>query len=424
MKSNRLRLVTNKEQNDCLRLLADRVSALWNVANYQCRQAFLKREKVPSYNSLCTLLSAHPVYRSLPSDIAQETLKKLSEAWKSFFALRTKQKQGQLDQTPGLPRYRKRKDGSRPADWLPIKHPRSYSVDSRHIALPLPRDLREKGRFCLPYRGLVRFLGKMGRAEVIFDAGRGRWYFSFSVQGEEAPKKLRLKSAACDLGLRVLLSLSIEGVDQALHFLGRELLKDWDYLGRAIAKHQQELSHRAKGQRSSKRLRRMYQRRKARVRAAWEALCVQVVNRLCQHGVGVVYLGWPKGILRETSYTKKWSGRIHGFWSFDLSLRLLEKHLLRAGIEAVRVGERGTSSCCPWCKSKEVLRRPRYVLSCRACKRKLHSDQAGSRNILSQEKPRLSWDGLEASLKPDTRRWNRHRWVDASNRLLTQAPGA
>jgi putative transposase len=43
----------------------------------------------------------------LPSDIAQEVIRKLAEAWKSFRALRKDHMAGTLKQKPGLPRYRK-----------------------------------------------------------------------------------------------------------------------------------------------------------------------------------------------------------------------------------------------------------------------------------------------------------------------------
>ena len=357
------------------------------------------------------------MYRSLPSDIAQEVLKKLSEAWKSCNALRDKYKKGELKDKPGLVDYRKKKDGTRPVDWLPIKHSRSYSFSEIEVTIPLPCDLRkEVGRFNLSFRGVLRFSGVGKRAELLWDAGRARWYFSFSVECPQKTLTQNTRKAAIDLGVRVLASLSIEGKDVSLHFLGRDVLKDWDYFGRQIAEHQRELSHRPKEKQSSKRLRRLYQKRKARMVSAWEALAVRIVSWLKLEKVGFVYLGWPKGILREASYSKKWNGRIHAFWSFDQVLKILEKHLGKAGIGSKRVGERGTSSHCPLCQSEAVTRKPRHLLACKSCKRKIHSDQAGSRNILKKENPGISWDALEARARPETRRWNKHRWVDAENR--------
>jgi hypothetical protein len=176
MRTNRLRLTPDKEQQDTLRTLGDRVSALWNVANYRCRQSFFAGRRVPGYSALCAELKTHEAYRELPSDVAQEVLKKMSEAWKSYFELRGKWQRGELTDKPGLPRYRKHRNGSRPTGYIPIKCGRSYAVNARIAAVPLPADLRTAGRLRLSYRGLRRYTGKPGRAEIVFDGGRGCWY--------------------------------------------------------------------------------------------------------------------------------------------------------------------------------------------------------------------------------------------------------
>jgi putative transposase len=418
MRSNQLRLLPDKAQESELRLLGDRVSALWNAANHCSRQACLAGERVPTYISLCAEFASHPAYKALPSDIAQETLKKLSEAWRSYFALRALWKAGGLPHTPGLPTYRKNRNGTRPTGLVPIKSARSYAVSSDSFSVTLPPDRRDihGGRLVSSHRGALRYRGESRRGEIMYDQGRSRWYFCHSVEMPTTALKPWSRMAAIDLGIRVLASLSIEGIAQAQHFSGREVLKDWDYWGRRISDHMRQLSHRPTSERSSRRLRQLHCKRKDRLVHAWEALAARIVAVLRVEHVGTVYLGWPKDIRRDTSYTKSWNGRIHGFWSFDLALTTLEKHLSRAGIAAIRVGERGTSSECPFCHSGNVTRHPRHVLTCRDCTRVIHSDQAGSRNILSFNQPSVTWDGLEASPRPDTHQWNRHRWVDAAHR--------
>lgn len=420
VRTNRVRLLPGRDAERTLRLLGDRVSALWNAANYACRQAFLSGGKVPGYAALCADLKTHETYRALPSDIAQEVLKKLSEAWKSYFALRERWKRGAQEDKPGLPRYRKRKNGSRPADLIPIKCGRSYAVDSRTVALTLPADLRKgSGRIHLPYRGLRRYDGKPGRAEIAFDAGRGRWYFRYAVEFPVTKVAAGERTAGIDLGVRVLASVSIEGCETALHFLGREVLKDWDYWGRKIAAHMRELSHRPAGSRSSKRLRRLCRKRQARWEHAWEALAARIVSVLKASRVGRVVLGWPKDIRREADYTRKWNGRIHGFWSFDRASRIIEKHCARVGVRVERVLEHGTSATCPSCGSKEVTRRPWSMLRCRACGLVMEANQAASRNIAKKNKPNL-WDGAEAAPRTEALRWTNHRWADSSNPLQTE----
>ena len=243
--ANTVRIDPTKHSGAELRVFGDRVSRLWNAGNYRCRQGFIAKEGVPTGSRLEDLMKDTPEYRQLPSDVAQETLKKLSEAWTSYFELRALWREApDKNQKPGLPKYRKdRKSGKRPFDLIPVKHPRSYAIDAKDVSLVLPRDRRpghkpaSRQRLYIAYRGRVRHIGKMGRAEVTWDKVRRRWYLAWFVKAAEV-KSPGDKCAAIDLGVRILDSLSIEGREMALHFCGRDVLKDWDYFGREIAREQ------------------------------------------------------------------------------------------------------------------------------------------------------------------------------------------
>jgi len=246
-RSNEIRLDPVRRQNDDLKIVGDRVSRLWNASNYLCRKRFFAKEGVPVGFALGAAMIDTPEYRQLPSDIAQEVLKKISEAWKSYFALR---KVWTLDpvknQKPGLPAYRKdRKTKARPFDFIPIKHKRSYDLDAKDAHIVLPRDLRANhsgGRLHISYRGRLRHQGENGRVEIRHDRIRRRWRMSIGVVIAPKPKREPKTVAAVDLGVRISASLSIEGRAQAVHFEGRELLKDWDALGRQIALEQNAIA--------------------------------------------------------------------------------------------------------------------------------------------------------------------------------------
>jgi len=416
-RTNTLRLMPSREEAAILRSLGERVSRLWNAANYMCRKAFLAGKPIPRYATLCARLPREyeADYRALPSDIAQETLKKLGEAWTSFRALRREWKAGRLKHKPGLPRYRKdpkHRSERRPFDFIPIKSARTYDVTDT-FRLTLPADLRKKGRLSMTYVGCERYRGERKRAELSWDAARGRWYLKYAVKVPDKVVVGHNRGAALDLGVRIAASLSIESVAQARHFSAREMLKDWDYWGRQIAQHMQELAGR--GKRTSRRLQLLYAIRAARWRHAWQALAREVATTCRRQCVGTVYLGWPKGIRERKVYSAKWAGRIHNFWGFDAASGILQAALERQGMLVKRVGERGSSSTCPSCGSKAVVRNPRHVLGCRDCGERIHSDQAGSRNILSFNHPGSSWDAVKTTVKPDTLHWNTQRWVDASN---------
>jgi putative transposase len=426
--ANRVRAIPGPAEEGDLRVMARRVSALWNVGNYECRQRFLGGETVPGTYALQEKFKAHRIYRLLPSDVAQEVFKKLAEAWKSYFRLRQKWKNGEMQDKPGLPRYRKdRRTGHYCEDFIPIKTGRSYDVAAHELSVTLPHDLRTEkyggGRLSMPYRGLRRYSGTQGRGELRYDQGRRRWYFQWAVKVGQKESREWTRAAGIDLGIRTLASVSVEDEPIAVHYSGREVLKDYDYFGRQIAKHQRELAHR--GKKTSRRLSRLYQRRRTRLEHAWEAIAADMVKRLKRQRVGVVYIGHPKHIRRDRDSCGLWNGRIHNFWGFKRSIVILKKHLLRARIQVFVVGERGTSSRCPRCRRRNVVRSPRTWLRCREpdCGLVIHSDQAGSRNMIHDQRPGTSWDGLEASPRTETLSWQRHTWdrVDSENQRSTSA---
>jgi IS605 OrfB family transposase len=253
------------------------------------------------------------------------------------------------------------------------------------------------------------------RAEIWYDHGRQRWYMVYTVAVPAHRHRSWTRVAGIDLGVRVLAAMSIAGTDRAVHFLGREVLKDWEYYNRQIARHQHALSHRPKSQWRSKQLMRLYTMHRARLRHTWDAVARRIVAVCRQERVGTVVIGWPKYILQNTNSGRRWNGRIHGFWSFEQMTDRLTMALARAGVRVERIDERTTSSVCCRCGSVRIVRRPRHVVTCQDCHLTLHADRVGSRNILRKAYPAITWDGAEAAPKPETLRWTKHRWVDASN---------
>jgi len=406
---NVVRALFSKAQARILETLGDRCAALWNAANFRCRQAFLKGEPVPSYATLCAEFQNHPAYRALPSDIAQEVLKKLRKAWNSFFALRRLWKKGGLDKRPGLPRYWKdRRTGKRLVRLIPVKSPRSYSLDAKTLSLTLPEDLRNGGgRLVLRTRGVLRFNGAPKTLELRFDRVRRRWYAHQVVEAPEPVRKARPeKYAAADLGARVLVALAIEGLDRQLLFSAREVWKDFLYWTRRIAEEQSRLNR--AGRRTSRRLRLLYQTRARRLRHAFVALAAEVVRALSRHRVTALLLEDLTGIREDMDFGPG-NLLVHNFWAFRMLRNLLEAACARAGIRVIPVEPRGTSSKCAVCGSP-VERPVRRKVVCEKCGRAWHADANAALNmlLLGPSKGR----GAEATpLKPLAFRWNRHRWV-------------
>ncbi len=275
-----VRLLVGRTEKEVLRALGDRVGALWNAANYVCRQNFFKGEKIPSYSKLCSLMKDSEEYKILPSDVAQETLKKLRKAWTSFFKLKGLYEAGKLEHRPSPPRYRKdRATGKRPCDWIPVKNPRSYAFDRDWFHLTLPQDLRKTygGRLAVPYEGRFRWRGRRTTCEIKYDPARNRWYV-------HAQKEVKLgnrngdKTAAIDLGAKRAATLVIKEVPIGFVFSARNPWKDYKYWTRKIAEVQSLLA--SQGLKTSRRLKKLYRIRTARLDHALRTM-TRAVAKIC-----------------------------------------------------------------------------------------------------------------------------------------------
>jgi putative transposase len=423
-RTNTVRLIPAREQAEILNTVADRSAALWNAVQFRCRQAFLKREPVPSYVKLCAEFREHPAYRALPADIGQETIKKARKAWDSFFALLRLYQKGELENRPRLPGYWKdRRAGRRNAKVIPVKSPRSYSLDAKTLSLTLPADLRNGNgdRLILQTKGVLRFSGTPKTLELKFDRTKKRWYARQVVEALEPVRSPKPeKHATADLGARVLVALAVEGLDSQLLFSGREVWKDFLYWTKKIAEEQSQLNK--SGRRTSRKLRELYQTRALRLKHAFVTLAARMAKILKRHRVTVLHVEDLTHIRDEMDFGPK-NLLVHNFWAFRMLLNLIEAACSRVGIRVVADATRDSLTCAA-CGS--ALRRPvRHKVVCRHCSRVWHADANAAAYMLRVLGPSKGRE-LEASPgKPLAYRWNKHRWTSrAESAALRSDPKA
>lgn len=475
---NVLKLFNSQKNHEILQTLGIRVSKLWNAANYICRQNYIAKKPVPGYSKLCSIIpKLYPEdYKALPSDIAQEVLKKLSEAWQSYFALLKRFISGQLKHRPGLVKYRKFKTYGKKFnsnnskietskvndksiinkdinsdenngnninrlidrtedlkkdlkiwhyDYIPVKNDRSASLKEKEFTLTLPADLRMQGRFTARYSGKHRFSGKPGRIELIYDRCKQHWYVKQSVtMKDKIYRQLNGRIAGIDLGIRITVSLAILGQGHARLYSGRNLLKEYNYWTRQISEHQKQLATRKL--KTSQRLIVLYRKRKDRLEHALKSISKSIAGVCKASNVSEVLIGWPKGIRDDVKVRKDFRGTLHNFWSFEKLSQMLVNALKKVGIRSQRVGERGTSSTCPWTLNRKhkLSRNPRYRINCQDCDKSMHSDVCGSVNMMylnkelikkekinKEKHPEINWDAAKTTAVPYVQEWNNHKWT-------------
>jgi len=416
---NIYRVLPDRERRRLLRILGDRCAALWNLAQHRCRQALFANDRIPSYGDLCVQLITDAAYQALPSDIAQEVLKKVAESWKSYRQALIAFKTGRVPRKPRVPGYWKdRKTGHRLWKCIPIKCPRAYHVSAHEISIVMPADLHH-GRLILPIRGQTRWTGKLGRAELLYDAVRRRWALHVNVvvaEPEHAPREKRW--AGIDPGPRMTVAVAIHNKADAALYRSRELWKDFRYWDRRIAAIQRELAPR--GLHTSRRLRRCYQQRQVRLEAAYRALARVVVDSLKRFRVTDVAVEDQTGIRDGLNFGRN-NELIHNFWAFAKMTHALQDACELAGIRVHPVPRTdGASSHCAVCADGTAVTRPhRSRVRCKNGHR-LHADVNAAWNLLDTS--------LGTTLEPEVRaraggrprwrtyRWNQHRWVPTESR--------
>ncbi|MED4360184.1 transposase, partial [Geobacillus stearothermophilus] len=100
-----------KEEYLTLRELCHIAKNMYNVGLYNVRQYYFKHKEFLNYEKNYHLAKTNENYKLLNSNMAQQILKKVNEAFKSFFGLISLAKQGKYDHKAiSIPKYLK-KDG-------------------------------------------------------------------------------------------------------------------------------------------------------------------------------------------------------------------------------------------------------------------------------------------------------------------------
>jgi putative transposase len=316
-----------------------------------------------------------------------ETLRKVSEAWKSFAELLKEKKEGKLPpwMNPRPPGYRKR-NGER----LPIIIVRAdnYRIDAERKVIHLGY-----WNVDIPFTGKLRWLSKpgakRGRMEIIYDPVKKRWYAHISVKVPLQGRSVGGGFMGIDLGREVLVA-AVTSSGDALLYKGSALKSDYYYFERKIAEIDRALSGLEEADRSAlaEERRRLFEKRKKRRDQAHTNVAAHLKNEAVKRDIGIVLIGYPWNISQE----KPGKGNVN-IWSQRRQLMRLATTLENAGIAAFAVSEDGTSRKCAY-HNVEVQRKPRGLVTC-PHGHTMHADVNAALNIMLRGLTAL---GIEAEL--------------------------
>ncbi len=327
--------------------------------------------------------------KEIGSATVQQICRKNAEAWRSFFTLIKKKKEGELseDFKPKPPNYLK-KDGKRKP--LIVLRNDQYKIKNNKLIL---KGLGKFKRLEVQFRGRIHLKGKQGRLEIQYNPSRRKWYahISFSEVTEKLVKNEWVKlprqplgnlSAGIDLGVSNLMAVYVENGKSFL-VNGRPLKAIDFYFQRKIAVYQSKLNK--SGAKTSRKLRRLHEKAKLQAKHYINTIVRQTVERLYCLGVSRIVVGYPKGIAKKPNKGKKQNFVLSHVWRFNTVIQRLREVAEEYGISVDVVDEAFTSKTCPVCgKPHEGARFVRGLFKCPETGLVFNADLVGAFNILKK----------------------------------------
>lgn len=273
-----------------------------------------------------------------------------------------------------------RKRRSEPHHHYPRKDLHSYAIlwpaqavkiKKNRMILPMG-----SGRLSLKLNCRLLFPFEIGAVKIIWKDG---WELHVTGVTKEDPQSPGTNKACTDLG-EIHQTATVTDTKKAFVVSGRGIRSIKQQRQKALGEIARKRAKCKKGSRRYRKLqrarRKVSSRTKRRVRDVRHKGLRSLVNWLVAEEVGTLYIGNPDGV------RKKDSGRHHNDrlakWEYGLDINLLSHKCEGAGIVALSGSERGTSSQCPLCHSKQRAQGRNFT--CKSCGATMHRDVVGGSN--------------------------------------------
>ena len=366
-RTNIVKLVVDKNIHEKLKEMAIITAKCWNEVNWLRMQQFKKGERI---DFIKTEKEVYKKYKHVLKVNAQQVTRKNAEDWRSFFSLIKERKEGKLPKwfKPRPPGYWIDKNGKYKLIII-IRNDR-YEVNEENRAIYL-KDFK----LILKFKGKLKWHGKQGRLEIIYNEARRSWYAYIPVEVEKLIESNGNLRASVDLGIVNLATVYIEDGTWYI-FKGGSVLSQYEYYSKKISRVQKVLArHR---QNRSRKLKLLYDKRKRFLKHASNSMVRKIMKELREKGIGEVIIGYPKEINRN-----------HGnkltvnFWNYSYIIRRFEEIGEELGIKISKVDEAHTSKTCFLCgEAHKSGRVKRGLFKCPRVGKVINADLNGAINII------------------------------------------
>jgi len=403
----RLRLLPEKHEEEMLFNIGLVSVRLWNELNYEKRQLFFKDYLTPEKRVEINRKYYHK-YKKVLGVNAGQIINKNEETWDSFFELLKLKRQGRLPphiRKISPPGYWKDKIIGEKKIHILIRNDRYYLEPTNEGE---GRLILKDFKLSIRYAGRIKWEGKQGRLEIIYEAGR--WFVYIPIEVGEKSSKSNLKGyikpsykdkknrifnpksikqrdpvgdkkAFIDIGLNNLFAIVVSD-GSALLVKGGTIKSEYYWWKREIATYQSVRDLLKNAGISTwieyheKYLKALY-KRDERLRHLYRTAIRFLAEMLWSRGVEKIYVGYPIMLSQNNGNeynTSIWWYRKIILWMIDI--------FIEYGIDMEIVPEDYTSQKCSICG--EIHRNGRIyrgLYICRKTNKKINADINASLNI-------------------------------------------
>ncbi|MFP4050133.1 MAG: RNA-guided endonuclease InsQ/TnpB family protein [Thermoplasmata archaeon] len=294
----------DKQEYEILTSLCHLSKNVYNETLYEIRQHFFDTGENLNYHELCKIIGKKSEnYKMLISQAAQQTMKKVCEAFNSFFKLNKKKKKGEYDDDAYPPGYQD-KDGFFILDF----HNQAFQLKDDHIRIGITKSFREKfdvnkKEILIPFKHDNITEENIKRFQII-PKGKGN-YLEYRIVYEtdkEPIQKNKNNFLSIDLGVENLATY-VDRSGRSFIIDGRKLKSINRWYNKKIAR-LKSIKDKQGIEEDTKKISKLFQDRSNKIHDYMNKTVHKIIEHCKKHKIGEIVVGHSKGWKQEVNIGK------------------------------------------------------------------------------------------------------------------------
>ena len=354
------KLKLNKHQFTVIDSMSYRAKALYNSSLYEIDNHFKNTKEYLNYGRTDLLMKNHQentVYKSLPSALSQQLIKKLHKDYSSFFALLKKKQNKDYDKQIDTPKY-KRKDSRKELIYTKSKTSSSFIFKDDWVYITVSADLN-KGRLKLckvpEYLKNKNFDNEIKYMEIVPKLGYYELHIKYEVESK-TPNDLNSNWCSIDLGLNNLCAVT-SNVHKPYLINGKAIKSINQKYNKRIAKLKSE-TKKSQNVNTSKEIKRLFSKRGDKLNSEIHKMTDFIVKSVLEKKINYVVIGHNKEWKQNINLGKRNNQNFVQI-PFTKILNHLTYKLQLNGIE-VHLQEESYTSKCSYFDNEEIKNHETY----------------------------------------------------------------